>query len=319
MLNLKLGLTLVACWVLGVSVAWADPVFPGPVPDAPVVADEVVVAGPDHVAPAAKAEPSNGSPSLATPAPEPGIGWPALEGVGLSLGYRPTYAGSDRHRWGLVPIAVVKWGRIRIANGGTWGDRASEGPVSGLTAELWQGRRWNLSLNLGYDRGRRSADDPMLRGLHDVPAHVRGRLRAGWTLAPGWDASIMHRFDLSGEGTGTSTDVGVSREWRLQLQDTGRPWVLSTGAHAEWMDARRAGLLFAVSPEESARTGLRAHSVREGWAALRWSLGVRHQLTEHWGLSSSVGLHRWLGDVARSPLVLTTTGWSLNFSLGRRF
>lgn len=260
--------------------------------------------------PAAAAESSPSGPASAST--------PTLGALGGSLSVRPTYSGSDVYGASPALNFVLRWGRFTVSNGGTLASRAGEPVDSGVSAELYRHDRLQLGASLRWDAGRRSQDDDRLRGVHDVPAHLRGRLYASWRLHPQWELNASWRPDVSGRGTGSSVDFTVLHQWKPEFLDH-RLWRVSAGVSVEALDARRSELLFGISPEDASRTAYSAFAAKPGFSQARGFLNWRRELPPSWVAYGGFNLETLVGSAAESPLTIRRTAPSLSAGLGYRF
>ena len=262
--------------------------------------------------------------AAAARADEPDRSWslpqgaPALGALGIALSVRPPYTGADSHRVSATPNFLVRWGRLSLSNGGTLASRSGESVEGGLAADLYSRERLRLSASLRWDAGRRSGEDERMRGVHDIPSHLRARLQGGWRLHPQWDLSASWRPDLSGRGTGSSLELTLLHEWRPDFLDR-RLWKVSAGISAEALDARRANLIFGITADDARRSRHAAFTLDGGLSQLRGFVNWRRELTDSWVAYGSFTLEGLVGQAAQSPLTARNLGVSVSAGLGRRF
>ena len=155
----------------------------------------LVMTAPAHAEDAAPPGP------VAAPGPAASPAWFRVGAIGLSSSWRPSYPGASGAAWSATPNVVLHWGRLTLSNGGTLASRAGEPTEAGLTADLFSMDRLTLRAAVALEQGRRSDGIAGPKGLHDIPAHPRGRLQAAWRLHPQWELIGLWRCDLSGRGT----------------------------------------------------------------------------------------------------------------------
>lgn len=257
-----------------------------------------------------------GAPDQA--AEHPGLSWPRVAGLGLSVNHRPTDPGSPDDRWGVTPNVVVQWGRLTFSNGGTLASRAGEPVESGLTAELLTRDNIRVRAALRLDAGRNSSNIPRLAGMHDVPAHLRGRLQVSWRLHDRWETLAAWRMDLSGRGTGDSLELMLLHDWRPEFLDH-RRWRVSAGVATQWRSGRQANLLHGVSDADALRTDYPIYRLDAGWTDARLFANWRRSLEGPWMLYGSVSAETLLGQAADSPLTIKPRAATFSLGVGRRF
>ena len=243
---------------------------------------------------------------------------PALGALGLQVKVGPEYPGARDAVARLQANWVVRWGRLTVSNGGPLASRLGEPAEAGLSADLFSLDRFRLSASVRLDQGRDSDAVSGLRGVHDIPAHLRGRLRAGWQLHRQWEISTTWRTDLSGRGTGKGMDLTLLHEWRPDFLDHTR-WRVSVGTSAEWLDATRANLVHGVTEQDAARSGYAPFRLDSGWTEWALFANARRELGSGWLGYGSLTATRLLGQAANGPLVQHRQGLTVALGVGRRF
>ena len=243
---------------------------------------------------------------------------PVLGALGASLRISPEHPGARHVGTRLVPNYVVRWGTLSITNGGALASRAGEPAESGLSAELLSRDRLHLGASLSLDQGRDSSRIERLAGLHDIPSHLRGRLRVGWRLHEHWEASATLRGDLSGRGTGHSIETTLLHQWRPEFLDHTR-WGISIGGSAEWLDAEQANALHGVTQEDARRSRYPVYRLDSGIGEWRLFTNWRREMGGNWLAFGHLTVSRLSGSVAGSPLVQKRSGLSLSLGIGKRF
>lgn len=261
------------------------------------------------------------APMAQPPVSGPGTGpdaWPVLGALGGAVRIAPEHPGAVRTSTGVTPNFVLRWGRVTVSNGGPLASRFGEPVEAGLGADLLDVDHLRISASLSVDQGRRSGDVARLVGVHDIPSHLRGRLRVGWRLHSRWEAMAVWRTDLSGRGTGNSADLTLLHDWRPEFIDH-RRWRISLGATVEVLDARRANLIHGITEEDAQRSRLPAYRLGAGTSEWRLFTNGQRELGDGWVAYGSMGFSRLVGEAAGSPIVLRPHGVSASVGLGRRF
>lgn len=243
---------------------------------------------------------------------------PSLRALGVLTRVGPETSGAQAVSVSATPNFVLRWGRLSVTNGGPLASRAGEPAEAGLSADLLSRDRWRVSASLSVDQGRNSDDIDRLRGLHDIPSHLRGRLRAGWRLHDQWELSSTWRTDVSGRGTGQAVDLTLLHEWRPEFLDHTR-WRVSVGASVDWLDATRANLVYGVTAQDEQRSTFAAYRLDPGISEWRVFTHWRRELDHRWVVYGSLTASELAGQAARSPIVQQRGGLGLSLGLGRRF
>lgn len=241
-----------------------------------------------------------------------------LGALGLSVSQRPAFAGAASQETSATPNFVLHHGRLTLSNGGPLASRVGEPAEAGLAAEVLAQDRLSLRVSLNLEAGRQSSRIPHLRGLHDIPPHVRGRLQLAWRLAPRWELMGVWRGDLTDRGTGSSAEVVVLHEWRPAVQEA-HPWRVSAGWAAQWRDTRQANLVHGVSLQDASRSAFAAYQLDAGWTDARLFAHARRELGGQWVAYASAAHETLLQEAARSPITQRVRSFSLSLGLGRRF
>lgn len=213
---------------------------------------------------------------------------------------------------------MLHWGRLTLSNGGTLASRAGEPAEAGLTADLFSRNRLSLRAAVNMEQGRNSSDIERLRGLHDIPAHLRGRVQAAWRVHPQWEVMGVWRGDLTDRGTGSSAEAVLLHDWRPEFLDR-RRWRVSGGMAVQWRDARQANLFHGVTDEDAARSAFPAYRLNAGFTDARLFANWRRDLEGPWVAYGAFGYEALMREAARSPIVQRPRAFTFSLGVGRRF
>ncbi|MEO0003744.1 MAG: hypothetical protein RLZZ22_1436, partial [Pseudomonadota bacterium] len=125
--------------------------------------------------------------------------------IGAALSSAQGHIGSDGRQLGLQPILGFWAGRYRLSTGrasSLWNVGRATVVDSGLSTTLLSHSDWSLGASLSWDSGRDSGDEPLLAGVPDVRATLRGKLSVGYAFTPHWSLSLGSSHDLFGRGGG---------------------------------------------------------------------------------------------------------------------
>lgn len=234
--------------------------------------------------------------------------------VGLVLRHGPTYQGASDSRTRVVPGLFLRYGRFSITTTGGFVTRSSDEVTRGAAAELLRTEDYRVNLSLRVDGGRDNGNDPMLAGLDDRRATLRGRLGVTRKFGRGWQVSAGTTPDLLGRDGGTLVDLGIGYGWSMT------PTLhASLGAGGTWGNRRYMQSYFGITPEESRRSGHPAYAPGSGLRDIGAGFGLRTTFGREWVSFASLGISQMQGPTVDSPLTRQRSLWSLTAGLARRF
>jgi MipA family protein len=229
--------------------------------------------------------------------------------VGPGLRSRPAYDGSASQRTELVPV-------VRYL-GQPWFVRSTQGVFEGgLRFELAPGL--HAGAQIAYEPGRLASESAFLES-HAVADIKRG---ASLGLQLEWDHSFgpVPITLLARARKRTDSDLGAQADIRLSV-GVFKSGPVSAGVftQATWADAKSASSLYAITPQQSATTGLPAFSVASGWLFASAGLLGSVDLSPHWVAVGSLEARRLRGDAASSPLVERRSNHYASVGVAYRF
>ncbi|HLZ98390.1 MAG TPA: MipA/OmpV family protein [Steroidobacteraceae bacterium] len=207
----------------------------------------------------------------------------------------PKFPGSDSNR--VLPLPYFD-----IRHGDNWFLNA----LDGLGVRTSGHQDWWLSLSAGPDLTHRNeSDDTRLTGLGDV--HYAGRVwaKSGYSFRH-FTAAASLGTDITGKGQGTIADFEF-----FDHHYPGDRWEIDDGTGLRWANAEYTRTFFGVSAQQSAQSGLPQYSTGGGLASVDAFVRVRHAITDHWMLVSSLTWTRLEGDAVDSPITESRNRFSL--------
>lgn len=235
--------------------------------------------------------------------------------IGVAANTSPNFFGGDSQRFKLKPVGALQWGRWRLSTGGGYGlmgqGRRDRG--SGAQAMLRATDRFNLSLSLTIDRGRDVADTERLKGVPDVRATLRARVRARYNLSDRWTASLAAAQDILNRGRGLEADAWLGYRWPISAATR-----MDFGLGASWGNSQYMRSQFGVPQSAAAASGYPAFKPRSGLYQTELGVDVAHALSRHWVLFGGVRYSQLHGDARRSPLTMRSSGLSATAGLAWR-
>ena len=229
--------------------------------------------------------------------------------VGAGVRSRPAYDGSDSQKLEAVPV-------LRYF-GEPWFVRSTQGPLEGgVRFELGPGL--HAGAQVAYEPGRSPSESDFLAS-HGVSAIRRG---ASVGLQFEWDQKFgpMPVTLLTRVRRHTDADLGTQADVRLSAGVFhGGPVSAGVFTQAIWADAHATRARYAITPQQSADTGLATFDAGSGWMSASAGLIGSIDLSHDWIVVGSFEGRRLLGDAARSPLAERRTNHYLSVGLARRF
>jgi len=229
--------------------------------------------------------------------------------LGPGLRSRPAYDGSASRRTELVPV-------VRYL-GPRWFARSTQGVLEGgVRMELEPGL--HAGAQLAYEPGRKTSESDFLRS-HSVPDVDPG---ASVGVHVEWD----HKFGpvpitlLARVRQHTESNRGAQVDLRLSAGAyRGGRVAAGVFTQATWANAKSAGSLYDIEPEQSAAAGLPAFHAGSGWLFANFGLLWSVDLSRDWIVVGSLEARRLHGDPARSPLAQRVSNHYASAGLAYRF
>ena len=229
--------------------------------------------------------------------------------VGAGGRSRPAYDGSDSQR--LEPVPVLRY------LGEPWFVRSTQGPLEGgVRFELASGL--HAGAQLAYEPGRRAGESDFLV-RHDVASIHRG---ASLGVQLEWDEVFgpMPVTLLMRVRRHTDADLGTQADLRLSA-GVFHSGAVSAGVFTQaiWANANATHARYAITPQQSADTGLATFDAGSGWLSASAGLIGSIDMSRDWTVVGSIEGRRLLGDAAHSPLAERRTNPYLSLGIARRF
>jgi MipA family protein len=226
--------------------------------------------------------------------------------LGVGAGVMPEYEGGHDTRAGVLPLVQGRFGRFSFDDG--------------LHYDLLQGDAGAVSINAGYDQGRRDKRPTMygvmgsdhLRGLGRIDGAATAGLSASATLAS-FEFTIDATRWLHSEGF-TTAEAGVSL-----TQPFGDRLSVSAGTVGTWANRNYMQAYFGVSPTQAAASQFQQFSAKSGLKSVRIDLEATYMLTPRWLLVASVSNLLLMGDARHSPVVQERNGLTGTVVVAYRF
>ena len=235
--------------------------------------------------------------------------------IGVAANTSPNFFGGKSQSFKLKPVAALEWGRWRLSSGGGYGlmgqGRRDRG--QGAQAVLRETDRFNLSLSLSIDRGRDVADTERLKGVPDVRATLRARVRARYNLSDRWTASLAASQDILNRGRGLEVDGWLGYRWPISEATR-----MDFGLGASWGNSQYMRSQFGIPQASTVASGYPAFKPRGGLYQTEIGADIAHALSRSWVVFGGLRYSQLHGDARRSPLTLRTRGVSATVGIAWR-
>ncbi|WP_431822591.1 MipA/OmpV family protein [Burkholderia sp. F1] len=230
--------------------------------------------------------------------------WQVSVGAGMTL--EPRYAGADRYHVLGGPNVDVRYRDLFFLSTG-----------EGIGANVLRGPNWRVSLSVGYDLGRRSADDlDHLSGFDNInPAPVL-KLSADYVISK--DFPLVLRADVRRSVGGSNGWVGDLSAY-MPMPGSNEHFFWFAGPTVSFADARYMNSWFGVSDAAAARSGLPRYSSGAGIRSVGAGVTMVWFVNKHWFLTMDGALEQLVGRAARSPVTQQTTNGVLDLSVNYQF
>jgi outer membrane scaffolding protein for murein synthesis (MipA/OmpV family) len=243
-----------------------------------------------------------------TPDAGPHLSHPtAVVGVGALI--HPVYLGSNKNEVDPFPYIDIR---------GLLHDRVFLADVGGVGVKILNDGPVRAGVSVTYGGGRKSADDPHLKGLPDIKSTVRINGYIVLALNPiALEAKMEQRTD-SGSGATAALAASYNLAPSPQLH-------LSLSALIAWNNTTLQKLEFGITPADSAAARahgnpLPAYTPSGGLTDATLVASGVYQMSRHWGVIGRVSATDLIGSSARdSPLTQRTFALSGGLALAYTF
>ncbi|MCL7944034.1 MipA/OmpV family protein [Marinobacter sp. ATCH36] len=204
--------------------------------------------------------------------------------IGAGAFYAPDYLGSDDYKTRGLPNLNL-----------SYGDRFYLNIRDGLGWNFINRDSWSLSTFIGYVDGRDNEDD--LSDLDKVEGGAAIGLRLALEDGPfKYSASVKTPFTGDVDGY----QLTLKGSWRTPLTEN---LFLSAGPGLTYSSERWTESMFGISESESARSGLTAYDVDNGYLRVRFGGAMTYSLSADWSLTGLAGVAYLTGEAKDSPIV----------------
>jgi outer membrane scaffolding protein for murein synthesis (MipA/OmpV family) len=206
----------------------------------------------------------------------------------------PEFDGSEDHQ--VVPLLAgqANYGNYYAALRGL---EASANLIDSPTVNLGPVVRFRFGRDDDIDNATlarlRPVDDALEAGLF-----ASYRLPNVYTPGDGWELRTTFLQDVTGShegflwGLSLGYDIPISRKLRL-----------GSGLSTSYASGDYMATYFSIDADNSARSGLSVYEADAGFNDIGASLRANYAFDERWGIIAIMGVSRFIGDAADSPIV----------------
>ena len=208
--------------------------------------------------------------------------------VGLGPIYEPDYFGSDDYEFNADPQVYVKFKNFVFLD-----DDGADFALFGFS-------RFRLGPSIKIRSRRDQDDNPALDGLGDVGTTFEMGGFVATTFLDRFAFKAKARHAISTGHHGASVDGYLT----ALLFRAGR-FSLAAGGQATWIDNDFANAYFAITPEQSARSGgrLPIYEVDSGFRDVGGSVNAYINIRDRWSLNPYVTYQYVFRDYAQTPII----------------
>ena len=222
--------------------------------------------------------------------------------IGPGLAVRPVYPGASDDRVRFVPMFQIRYGEtFFLGTGGI-----------GMNLIHWHGFR--AGPVLGYEGGRKAADDPELSGLGDISASLTAGGFLSYRYGP-LELYATARQAVTHTGNGLTALVRLDYHARL-IPDRLN---LTIGPEVSLADSASNRTWFGISSDQSLQSGLPAFTPGGGFRDVGVHVALTYRVTDHILLHAFGQVKELTGDIANSPIVEDKTQSLAGLGVAYRF
>jgi outer membrane scaffolding protein for murein synthesis (MipA/OmpV family) len=227
--------------------------------------------------------------------------------LGGAAEVEPVYQGARAMRvWG-GPVINVRYKDIAYFSTG-----------EGLGYNFLRGKYYRIGVSLGYDTGRRAADDyANLRGLTNISIAPVVKLYGSYVLSKAFPMEVRMdvRQIVGGGADGTLGDL----EAYMPLPGSSKHFVMFLGPSITWANASYLQKEFGVDQAHSFTSGDPIFNVHGGTNSVGLGFSATSFLTEHWLINADGAYSRLRGSAAESPITEARVQRALALSVSYHF
>ena len=223
--------------------------------------------------------------------------------TGLAAEDEPVYLGARATRVFGGPVINVRYR-----------DEAFFSVGEGLGYNFLHGRYYRVGISIGYDSGRREADDyAHLRGLGNISVAPAVKLFASYVVSK--DFPMVIQTDVRQIVLGGADGTTGTLEAYMPLPGSSKTFVMFLGPSITWANASFLQKNFGVTQSQSLASGDPIFNVHGGTNSVGLGFSATKFITQHWLLNADAAYSRLRGSAAESPVTEAKVQKALALSL----
>lgn len=226
---------------------------------------------------------------------------------GLAAEVEPVYSGSRASRIYGGPIINIRYK-----------DEAFFSTGEGLGYNFLHGMFYRVGLSIGYDAGRREADEyDHLRGLGQISVAPAVKLYGSYIVSKEFPLVIQAdvRQIVLGGADGTTGDL----EFYMPLPGSSKNLVIFVGPSISWANRSYLQKVYGVDPYQAQRSGYTTFDTHGGTNSVGLGISVSKLFGHHWVLNSNLAYSRLRGSASESPITESRVQRAATLSLDYRW
>ncbi|KVK90082.1 MULTISPECIES: MipA/OmpV family protein [Burkholderia] len=226
--------------------------------------------------------------------------------VGAAATLQPRYDGSNQYRPMAGPTLDVRYRDLWFVSTG-----------EGIGVNVLRGPNWRATISVGYDFGRREADDRgHLTGVGNVNPAAVIKLSADYVISR--DFPLVLRADVRrsvGGANGWVADLAAY----MPLPGSSETFYWFAGPTVTFADSRYMNSWFGVNDAQAARSGYSRYAPSAGVKSVGGGVTLVWFVTKHWFVTADGAVEQLVGSAARSPLAQRSTDSAVDVSINYQF
>jgi outer membrane scaffolding protein for murein synthesis (MipA/OmpV family) len=212
--------------------------------------------------------------------------------TGAAVEPRPLYEGSKTIRTLLGPVIDVRYRDTAFASVG-----------EGLGYNFLRGENFRLGLAVGYDLGRRAAEDlPHLKGMGNISAAPVVKVFGSYVISK--EFPLVLRADVRQFAGGANGMVGDVEAY-LPLPGSSEKLVMFAGPSFTFADRLYMQTKFGVSPNQALASGYPEYAAHGGANSAGFGFSATRFVNKAWLVNVDLAANRLLGSAGASPITQT--------------
>jgi len=226
--------------------------------------------------------------------------------LGAAVQTSPLYAGAQRNRVLGGPVINIRYSDLAFLSTG-----------EGLGVNLLQGRNYRAGVAIGYDLGRKVADDEAhLHGLGDLSPAPALKLFASYAISKSVPVVLRANVrQILGGADGLVADLAVY----MPLPGSSKTLIMFAGPSLTVMDQAYAQHLFGVTPAQAMSSQYQAYRPHGGLNALGFGFSATRFVSTHWLVNAEAAVNRLLRSAQNSPITQSAVQGVLVLSTAYRW